>query len=337
MSDNVTTTIIGVVAALVGLVVLYNLYWSLLLVREREEVIVERCGRFLSLHHAGCYCLVPFFDSPKMYYHEFYKLNTTGRLVKDVRRSYRVSMQTEVIDTPKLMVITRDNAMVFLDCILNYRISASKTMIYTTQNVPNMMSKLLQAQVRNVAGQLDVDQLIESSAMSRAAARVSSEMVAIATRWGVKVDFVKFQNVDVGELQDALARAKNASLDNQALFLKARANRQTTIIDAEGQQVKLMREAEGTAAQIVAGARGRARAIVNEARGEAETARVVGTVVAGRSGENVTKYLLAMKYVEVLKAVCARRDTKIRLLPHETSLLQTVASLGLSTVVPPAK
>lgn len=300
----------------------------------QEEVIVERCGKFSRLEHAGCHCLMPFFDRPKMYHHEFYKLTTSGSLVRETRNSYRVSMQTEVIDTPKLMVITRDNAQAYLDCILNYRVSVSRTMMYSTQNVPNMMSKLMQAQVRNVAGQLDVDQLIESNAASRAASRVTTEMLAIAKRWGIHVDFVKFQNVEVGELKDALAQAKNASLGNNALFLKARANRQTAIINAEGQHLKMVREAEGTAAQRVAGARGTARAMVNDARGEAETARVVGTVVSGR-GENVTKYLLAMKYIDVLRAIASSPQTSIHFLPRETSLLQTMATLGLNTIAPP--
>lgn len=316
------------------MIVLYNIYWSILLVREREEVIVERCGQFSRIAQAGCHCLVPFIDRPKVYTHEFYRLDTRNRLELSKKTSYRVSMQTEVIDTPQLMVITRDNAKVFLDCILQYRVAQSKTMLYTTQNLPNMMSKLMQAQVRNVAGQLDVDQLIESNAATRAAARVSAEMAAVATRWGASVEFVKFQNVEVGELKDALAKAKNASLNNNALFVTARATRQTTIIDAEAQRDKIMREAEGTAAQIVAGARGRARAIVNEARGEAETARVIGRVVSGRGGESVAKYLLSIKYVDALRDVVSRSDTTIRFLPKETSTLQTYNLLGLNTVVP---
>mmetsp|Transcript_20309 Transcript_20309/g.47025 ORF Transcript_20309/g.47025 Transcript_20309/m.47025 type:complete len:337 (-) Transcript_20309:21-1031(-) len=332
--DNTGEIVGAVVGVFLGLVVLYNLYWSILLVREREEVIVERCGQFSRILQAGCHCLIPFVDRPKFFTHEFYKLNLGGRLELSRKHSYRVSMQTEVIDTPQLMVITRDNAKIFLDCILQYRVAQSKTMLYSTQNLPNMMSKLMQAQVRNVAGQLDVDQLIESNAATRAAARVSAEMAAIATRWGASVEFVKFQNVEVGELKDALAQAKNASLNNNALFLNARATRQTTIIDSEAQRDKAIREAEGTAAQIVAGARGRARAIVNEARGEAETARVIGRVVSGRSGENVTKYLLSIKYIDVLRDITSCSDTEIRFLPKETSTLQTLSILGLNTVAP---
>ena len=74
----------------------------------------------------------------------------------------------------------------------------AKTMLYNTQNLPRMLSKVLQAQLRNVSGSLDVDQMIESTAGLN---RVGAEMKRIATRWGVHVDFVKIQKVDAGELQ----------------------------------------------------------------------------------------------------------------------------------------
>jgi regulator of protease activity HflC (stomatin/prohibitin superfamily) len=301
---------------------------------QREEVIVERCGQFSRTLQAGCHCLVPCADRPKLYSYEYYKIGLGGSLELVRKNSYRVSMQTEVIDTPQLMVITRDNARVALDAIVTFRINQSKTAIYATQNLPNMLSKLMQAQVRDVAGQLDVDQLIESNAAARAAARVSAEMAAVAMRWGASVEFVKFQNVETGELKDALAQAKNASLSNNALFVTARSTRQTTIIDAEAQRDKMIREAEGSAAQIVSNARGRARAIVNEARGEAETARVIGRVVAGRGGENVTQYLLSIKYIDALREIVSRDGTDIRFLPKETSKLQTLSILGLNTVAP---
>ncbi|KAA0175728.1 hypothetical protein FNF27_02814 [Cafeteria roenbergensis] len=324
----------AVIGVVLGLVLLYNIYWAIILVLERQEVVVERCGKFHTLLQAGCHCLVPFIDRPKVFKRDFHRL-VNNRLDHVSERTYRVVLKDEVIDTPRLAVITRDNCLVLLDALLSFRVSSSKGMLYSTQNVPDMLSKLLQAQVRNVAGQLDVDQLIESTAASRAASRVSSEMSGIATRWGVQIKFVKFQSVDVGSLHDALARAKNASLNNNALLLKARATRQTSIIDAEGDQVRILREAEGTAAQTLAAAKGNARATVNEARGEAETARVVGSVVFKHGGPgSVTKYLLATKYVEVLREVASCANTTVRFLPRETSLLQTVAGLGLNVIAP---
>jgi len=73
-------------------------------------------------------------------------------------------------------------------------------MLYNTQNLPRMLSKVLQAQLRNVAGRLDVDQIIESTAGLNP---VGAEMKRIATRWGVHVDFVKIQKVEAGACMTA--------------------------------------------------------------------------------------------------------------------------------------
>lgn len=139
-------------------------------------------------------------------------------------------------------VITRDNAMVYLDAvrglqcsrnagssrslcvpfapqILQYRVVNPKNMIYSTQNLPRMLSKILQAQLRNVAGMLDVDQIIEDTA---ALDRVSSEIDEVARRWGVQVEMVKIQKVEAGELTQVLAQKKNADLKNKEVRARVR-------------------------------------------------------------------------------------------------------------------
>ena len=130
--------------------------------------------------------------------------------------------------------------------MLNYKVVQAKTMIYSTQNLPNMLSKILQAQVRhqqrqlfvrelcpppphpqskhchthllhvlqirNVAGTLDVDQIIEDNAcMDRVGAQISET----AARWGVSVEFVKIQHVDAGVLAPLLSKKKKEDLKNK--------------------------------------------------------------------------------------------------------------------------
>lgn len=109
-----------------------------------------------------------------------------------------VSTQNEVLDFPKQMVITRDNACVYLDAVLQYSITSPKTQVYSVNNLPRLLSKLLQAQIRNVAGSLDVDQIIEETAQMD---RVSGLMDAVAVQYGVKISLVKIQRVDAGSLR----------------------------------------------------------------------------------------------------------------------------------------
>ena len=92
--------------------------------------------------------------------------------------------------------------------------------------------RVLQAQVRNIAGLMDVDQIIEDvSALNR----VSVDMDAVAARWDVKVEFVRIQRVDAGSLTQVLAQKKNADLENKEVIIHAKAQKQTDIISREGQ------------------------------------------------------------------------------------------------------
>jgi regulator of protease activity HflC (stomatin/prohibitin superfamily) len=90
--------------------------------------------------------------------------------------------QDEIMDLPKQQCITRDNASISLDVLLSYKVINPKVMLYTSQNLPRIMSKVLQAQVRAVAGSLDVDAIIEETATMD---RVAGELGAVASRWGV--------------------------------------------------------------------------------------------------------------------------------------------------------
>jgi len=90
--------------------------------------------------------------------------------------------QDEIMDLPKQACITRDNASISLDVLLSYKIVNPKLCLYTSQNLPLMMAKVLQAQVRAVAGTLDVDSIIEETATMD---RVAGELGAVASRWGV--------------------------------------------------------------------------------------------------------------------------------------------------------
>lgn len=127
-------------------------------------------------------------------------------------------------------------------------------MAYSVTNLPNVLSKLLQAQLRDVAGSLDVDRIIEDTSILD---RVSGELDVIARNWGVKVDLVKIQRVQADTLEKVLSQKKNADFHNKEVVISAKANKQTSIITAEGQRDQKIREAEGEAQRIVASGRER--------------------------------------------------------------------------------
>jgi len=226
-------------------------------------------------------------------------------------------------------VISRDNALIYLDAVMNYKVTNPKTMMYNTQNLPMMISKILQAQIRNIAGTLDVDQIIEDTA---AMDRVAGEVASATTRWGIHVEFVKIQRVEAGELAAVLAKKKNADLQNQEIFIHARAHKQTEIIQSEGRRDQAIKEAEGEAQQIISRARGEAKAIVNLATSEAASIREISRAVRRSGTEDPSKYLLALKYLEALEMIVTQ-PCQFNFLPQETSFVQVAKDLVGSSVL----
>ena len=122
-----------VIVVLLGLAV-FLIYCSIIVVKEKQVVVLQRCGRFHRVLDPNIHLTIPFFDRPRKYSWRFYETSSTGG-VKLVNKSnqYIVSTKTEVMDFPKQDVISRDNARVTLDAILNYKITNPKRMLYRTQ------------------------------------------------------------------------------------------------------------------------------------------------------------------------------------------------------------
>ena len=221
--------------------------------------------------------------------------------------------------------------------------------------------------VRAVAGSLDVDSIIEETATMD---RVAGELNALASRWGVSVSFVRFQRVDALGLTDVLAKRKNAELNNQSIVsaaewsgvrhgyccerlaqrrrlnapppppsprssspcaqvISARAYKQKSVIESEGNRDRMIREAEGEAQQTRSRARGEAKAILNQAQAEAESVTEIARAIR-RTGENPTRYLLALKYIDTLKAIMSAPRTRVHFIPAQASTVMSMSSLGIT-------
>jgi len=334
---NTAAIVIPILLGLLGIFILWSLTKAFKIVREREVMVIERFGKFHSVLTAGVHFILPFVDRPKTWSYRFFTESPTPTSstphFEEKTNLDRISTQNEVLEFPKTHVITRDNAAVSLDAVLSYKVVNPKQMVYSVTNLPFVLSKLLQAQVRNVAGSLDIDQVIEeSSSLNVLTGLMDNE----ATRWGVKIVFVKVQRVEAYTLSDVLAKKKNADLKNKEIIINAKAKKQTKVIESEGQRDSIIKKAEGQAQEILSTARGEAQAIINTANAEArsikEIARAVGTQ---NNGIDVVQYLLGTKYIEALRSIVARPETVVQFMPNKTSFLQTVKEVGFNTVIPP--
>jgi len=300
-------------------------------------MIIERLGNFNSVLIAGVHFIIPWIDWPKKYQYRYYTESPIAGNPPELKDEIktRISTQNEVLDFPRQHVITRDNAAVSLDAVLSYKIVNPKQMIYSVTNLPDVLSKLLQAQLRNVSGTLDIDQVIEEASSLNI---LTGLMDTEASRWGVKILFVKIQRVEAYALTDVLSKKKNADLQNKEIIINAKAKKQTMVIESEGTRDSMIKRAEGTAQEVLSQARGEAQSIINIVTAESRAIEEIARALRKTSKEpnDVVKYLLSIKHIDALKAITALKDTELQLLPTKSAFIQTVSDFGLNTIVPPS-
>ncbi|GIQ88464.1 stomatin family protein, partial [Kipferlia bialata] len=207
--------IAGVLIAAFAVLIVFILakYRPIVVVKEKQAIIIERLGKYTNTLTAGIHFVMPIISQPRKYSYHYFDTDPRTQRVKLVRKRniMIISTSDEIQDYPATHIISRDNASCYLDCCLSYSIQNPRQMIYSCQNLPLMLQKCLQSHVRNVAGQLDIDQLIEESGSLKI---LTSLLQNEATRWGVRIRFVKVQNLKAQELEQDLARKKNAELQN---------------------------------------------------------------------------------------------------------------------------
>jgi regulator of protease activity HflC (stomatin/prohibitin superfamily) len=244
------------------------------------------------------------------------------------KNDYRISLQQEVLDFPKQTILTRDGARLSLDAVLSYQISSAasvRTMVYSVKNLPLVLSRLLQAHIRNVAATLEVDQIIEDSSAMNVLTQLLNDT---AMSWGIRVNFVKIQRVEAHELSADLAKKKNAELTNKNTIINAKSTKASTLLTAEGERDQMIKRAEGEAQKKMSIATGTATAIINNARAEAEALGKVIPMLVSR-GEDPIKYLLSQKYIEKLSEGLG--NASVQFVPME---LENVAAERVMGVQP---
>eukprot|EP00792_Barthelona_sp_PAP020_P005214 TRINITY_DN2553_c0_g1_i2.p1 TRINITY_DN2553_c0_g1~~TRINITY_DN2553_c0_g1_i2.p1 ORF type:complete len:325 (-),score=84.40 TRINITY_DN2553_c0_g1_i2:25-999(-) len=310
--------------------VLVFFFKGIYLIAQKEVVIVERLGKFHAILEPGINFIIPFIDKPKTFWHRFTKVEH-GRIVVDEQKNlYRISTQAQVLDFPDQTVISRDNAVVRLDAILNYIVVDPKKMIYNSVNLPLMISKLLQTQLRNIAGSMDVDQIIQDYQSINV---VQGTMNSECSRWGISVKFVKIQHVNPhGDIIESLERKKNADLENEKIIIDAKGKSQTMVLKAQGSHDKIIAEAEGHKQEQVANAKGRATAIENNSQAEARSISEIAQSM-GEVGEHPAKYILKKNYVDAVGEILRNKNTEVVVVPPklgETSAFIPILTAGKS-------
>ena len=197
-----------------------------------------------------------------------------------------------------------------------------KSAVYEIQNLPEAIEKLTQTNLRNLVGQLDLDE----SLVSRD--KINQELRAIldeaTNKWGVKVNRVELQDIiPPSDIQSAMEKQMKAERDRRAAILEAEGLKKSAVLKAEGEKEAAINRAEGEKQSNILRAEGIAQARILEADGEKEAIQRIINALADKGQPD--KYLIAMKYLETMKTITSGKDNKVVYMPYEaTGILSSV-------------
>ncbi len=284
-----------IVLAAIAAMILIFLAAAVKIVRPYQRGIVERLGKYKATVEPGLQIIVPFIDSMRI-----------------------VDMREQVVDVPPQEVITKDNVVVAVDAVVFYEPTDPRRLVYNIANFVLAITKLAQTNLRNLVGDMDLDEALTSRDVINTALR---EILDDATdKWGVRVVRVEFQRIDPPpEVVSAMHEQMKAERTRRAVVTEAQGFREAEITRAEGDKQSAILQAEGIRQKQILEAEGEAEAkrtiadaerfrIEAVAAGEAEATRLVFAAI---HDGNPSSDLLAVKYLETLGVMADGRATKI--------------------------
>lgn len=306
---------------LIALVVVYVLK-GVIIVQQAEVVIIERLGKFEKILTSGLNFIFPILESPRGMLWKVTQKGLDGTTYSYVKEKTRIDMREAVYDFPRQNVITKDNVSISINAIIYFQIIDPKSAVYEIQNLSDAIEKLTQTTLRNLVGQLDLDE----SLVSRD--KINHELRAIldeaTNKWGVKVNRVELQDImPPADIQQAMEKQMRAERDKRAAILEAEGLKQSAVLKAEGDKLAQINRAEGDKQSAILRADGEAQARVINATAEGNAIKIVVDSIANKGKPD--QYLIAMKYLDTLKSITAGENNKIVYMPYEaTGILSSV-------------
>ena len=265
------------------------------IVNPYQKGLIEQLGKYKETVEPGLRLIIPFMQTLRP-----------------------VDMREQVVDVPPQEVITSDNVVVSVDAVIYYEPTEPQKLVYNVANFMMAVTKLAQTNLRNVIGDMQLDEALTSRDKINLELR---EILDDATdKWGVRVGRVEIQRIDPPpDVMHSMHEQMKAERTRRAVVTQADGERQAAITRAEGEQQAVILRAEGDKQQRILRAEGEALAIQRVAEAEKfrqETvaegeAQAINSVYGAIHESNPDTPLLTIKYLEALTAMADGRATKI--------------------------
>lgn len=304
------TLILGAVLAVTAIVVISK---GFRIVQQSECIVIERLGSYSRTLTSGFSIIVPFIDQPRV---SFWVYNSV------ILPTATLDLRETILDVPEQAVITKDNVSIHIDAIMYIQITDPIKATYEIANLPASVAQLAQTSLRNVIGEMDLDETLASRDI------INSKLKAIlddaTDKWGVKVNRVELKNITPPrDIQLAMEKQMQAERERRAKVLEAEGDKQARIARSEGMKQEQINLADGDRESAIRRAAGEADALKQVAEAKREAVNAVRSAV----GDPVltTQYLVASNYLEVFGRFVQGEGDKV-FVPYEAST--ALASLG---------
>ncbi|HEX6057526.1 MAG TPA: stomatin-like protein [Gemmatimonadaceae bacterium] len=302
--------VVGILA-LLGLLIVTK---SFKVVGQAEVMVIERLGRFNRLARSGFNVLIPFIDLPKSIDVRYFEADVNGVKRVTAGSTVRIDLREQVLNFPSQPVITKDNVTIDIDAVLYYRVADPQKATYAVQNLPYALETLTRTTLRNIVGEMELDQTLASRDVINKRMREVIEEASIG--WGVDVTRVELQSIEPPrDIQQSMELVMRAERERRAAVTNAEAHKRAAILESEGSRESQIRRAEGEKEAAVLRAQGLAEARLAMAEAESEAIR---RIAASLPPGEASMYLLGLKYLEALPAVTQGAGTTI-FLPAEAA------------------
>jgi regulator of protease activity HflC (stomatin/prohibitin superfamily) len=313
-----------IIAGAIALFVLIFAIAGFKIVQQSKVIIIERLGKYNRTLNSGINIIWPIIDKPR---------NMTWRYVEEgmdeqkhirFRQKTKIDLRETVYDFPKQNVITKDNVNIQINALLYFQIMDPVKAIYEIENLPDAIEKLTQTTLRNVIGELELDESLSSRDTINT--KLRSILDDATNKWGVKVNRVELQDISPPpDIMEAMEKQMRAERDRRALVLEAEGQKRASILEAEGIKESEIKKAEGEKQSDILRAEGTAQARIKIADAESQAIKLISQAIDTENGDPVN-YLIAVKYIETLKEMVTGEDNKTIYMPFEAT--GVLSSLG---------
>lgn len=293
-------------------IVVFILASCVVVVPQAQAYVVERLGAYQGTWNVGLRLKMPVID----------------------KVARKVDLKEQVADFAPQPVITKDNVTMQIDTVVFFQITDPKLYTYGVQNPMMAIENLTATTLRNIIGDLELDQTLTSRETINTKMRASLDVAT--DPWGIKVTRVELKNIiPPAAIRDAMEKQMKAERERREAILRAEGEKKSTILVAEGKKQSAILEAEAEKQSAILRAEAEKERRIKEAEGEAEAilevqkATAAGISFIQKAGAD--EAVLKLKALDAFERAADGKATKI-IIPSDIQSLAGVLAAGKEIV-----